>query len=992
MATYLQGVTDYIPQYQPFQPDLNFYGNIMQTKQTQYDTNWKALNKMYGQYYNADLTRDDNTEKRDSYLKNIEFQLKRVSQLDLSLEQNVEQATQVFKPFYEDKGLVKDMAWTKNKNNQLARGEMYRLSSDPNDRKQYWAEGIRGVQYLTEEFKNATAEEALGFQNAEYVPFVNVVEKGMEIAEKANLEIEVPSFSPDGRYIIKTKNGEALLEPLKDLFEAQLGSDPAVQAVFKMQAYVDRKDYAMANAAQFNGDANAAEMKYLEDSFNVLKEQSNQRYIALRDKSDVYKSTIADFESQIANGTASPQIKLALSQAKMNKEVVDKVLIRAKEQNDLMTSDQVNSLTGKTEFVNPYGDIKSLRYKVDNGIASLLMQKKLSEAAQGYVSTHMKQTIEADPYGILRQKQQDNMALMSMRERSAARIAEYNRQTVISKQKVDSGTHQWDANGNAVPVDNQFYVRTEDVGSGASTDKVNMKSVSRSTSQMTKEEYLDPYMNATFEVLGSALADNKITKQQVAQILGYDKNKNITLQQFADKYNKYGDTWLRKYVGEKGIKQIHGKMEKWINQNSQLSMFIDNGQKTALYQKYRQANLKVDDYNMFLEVDGKWRQQTSKNVENQLKQQGFKGAFLLYDERGELRSEAEFYEALKKHNIGDYKKLAAADKKRENDFYRDPKTGVVQTKRGPASKLAESISLFKHLPEEYNYKKMVDAAGKAYMERKTTQNIPFARLTTITDPGTGLSSVKASTITVNPLGISPGKAYFGDAVADLYNFDFNGNTDRVTLAGIGKASYDASNKERNQIGKRILDDIVKAMSTPKSGLGKFDLTVSPIAAGSSTKGAIIIKPDAAWLKKYVSTSDKTQNNLLTQQQYNYILKNGISYIMDNKKMKNAMYKQSFQSPLQSYIESSKNGYVMTNIGGDPMKSLRITKNTLGTGDYVTTITYPLYNPTTKTFKQEQYTSYVGFMGANIDYHKDEILTNFFDEVDIANTLNNNLQD
>jgi hypothetical protein len=114
--------------------------------------------------------------------------------------------------------------------------------------------------------------------------------------------------------------------------------------------------------------------------------------------------------------------------------------------------------------------------------------------------------------------------------------------------------------------------------------------------------------------------------------------------------------------------------------------------------------------------------------------------------------------------------------------------------------------------------------------------------------------------------------------------------------------------------------------------------------------------------------------------------------MDNKKMKNAMYKQSFQSPLQSYIESSKNGYVMTNIGGDPMKSLRITKNTLGTGDYVTTITYPLYNPTTKTFKQEQYTSYVGFMGANIDYHKDEILTNFFDEVDIANTLNNNLQD
>ena len=33
MATYLQGVTDYIPDYQPFQPDLNFYNNYLQTKQ-----------------------------------------------------------------------------------------------------------------------------------------------------------------------------------------------------------------------------------------------------------------------------------------------------------------------------------------------------------------------------------------------------------------------------------------------------------------------------------------------------------------------------------------------------------------------------------------------------------------------------------------------------------------------------------------------------------------------------------------------------------------------------------------------------------------------------------------------------------------------------------------------------------------------------------------------------------------------------------------------
>ena len=92
MATYLQGVEDYIPQFQPFDPDLNFYANVLQTKQTQYDSNWKAINKIYGQYFYSDLTRDGNIAKKDELIKSIDFNLRRISGLDLSLEQNVEQA------------------------------------------------------------------------------------------------------------------------------------------------------------------------------------------------------------------------------------------------------------------------------------------------------------------------------------------------------------------------------------------------------------------------------------------------------------------------------------------------------------------------------------------------------------------------------------------------------------------------------------------------------------------------------------------------------------------------------------------------------------------------------------------------------------------------------------------------------------------------------------------------------------------------------------
>ena len=198
MATYLQGVTDYIPQFQPFQPDLNLYANVLQTKQTQYDTAWKSINKIYGQYFYSDLTRDNNIKRKDELLKNIDFNLKRVSGLDLSLTQNVNQATQVFKPFYEDKNLMKDMAWTKTYNAQRGRAEGFKNSLDEERREQYWDGGVRALDYMRDEFREASDEEALQFGNVSYTPYVNSIKKAQEIAKEAGLSVEKVEFSPDG--------------------------------------------------------------------------------------------------------------------------------------------------------------------------------------------------------------------------------------------------------------------------------------------------------------------------------------------------------------------------------------------------------------------------------------------------------------------------------------------------------------------------------------------------------------------------------------------------------------------------------------------------------------------------------------------------------------------------------------------------------------------------------------------------------------------------
>lgn len=1019
MATYLQGVTDYIPQFQPFQPDLNFYANVMQTKQTQYDTNWKALNKMYSQYYYADLTRDGNIKKKDQYLNNIEFNLKRVSQLDLSLEQNVAQATQVFKPFYEDKGLMKDMAWTKNYNNQLNRAEIFRNSTDEKDRSQYWAEGVRGMNYLRDEFKEATDEEAMNFQNAEYVPNVDVLGKAEKIAKDSGLSIEKVEFSDGGKFIVKTKNGEALTEPLQKLFEARLGSDPAIEAKYKMQAYVDRKDYAYSNAAQFNGDKNAAEMKYLENSFNVLKAQSDVRYKQLQNNSTIYDNQIKDIQEQIDNGTASPTAKMMLEQYKMNKDINDKVLARAEAENKMLNDGKSKNPLTSTGFTNPYGDLKSLRYKVDNGMASLLMQKDLDEAANIYAYRDMEVDIEANPYKILEEKQRNSMQLISARLAASKDLAVFK--SNLQKQKdyedniIENGAGYRDENGNIHLYEDQNMVTTVDEKSGGVTGEINYKDLSRGISNMTKQELLDPYFKTTFAVLDKALASGKITKQKAGEILGYDKNKGISLDDFIKKYNTYGDPWLRKHVGSKGVNNIRNKMNEWVGNNRDLSLFTENGEKTQLYKQYRDANMKMNDYMLYLKSDEKFRKDSSKSVITNLEREGYEYAKHLYDDKGNLRSKKEFYnELLKKGNLSvqdlrRYESKIKDAKQRQafnnaidqmvkampgNAMTQRPIAWLLKTagnldKIGPGNWLSSAIE--NAMDEKMDYNTLVSKAGKAYSKKEVVKNIPPRISLGPVDPGTGLYSTGSSRITVNPKVHGLGYAHFADVSNDLNVFDWSGKTDRVSFNGISKDMYDKSGTKHNDVGRAAFEKIRTDMQNKKSSLGKFELRVAPIAGGSERMSAVIIKPNLEWIKANTATVSKgkiTSPGLFTPDEANAIAKNGITYFMDNKKMNSTMYKQSYQSPLESYVETFGK-YEVNQIGGDPLKSFKIEKNKLGTGDYTTTVTYPIFNPDTGKLEKQVYRNNIGFKGQNLETLRDGMIYNFMDDMDIQNTLQYN---
>ena len=199
MPRYPQGVTSFIPAYQAYQPDFTMMGKMLSIRQNQYDQNWKQLNNVYGSLLYADTTHEQSQEVKDQLKNEIDFNLKRVSGLDLSLEQNVAAAQQVFQPFYENTSLMYDMAATKNISSARAKGDSYKNSVDPKYSELYWNEGMDEINYRIQEFKETPYDQiqSSGLAQVNYTPNFNIAKEAMALAKDFG-DVKVPSS--DGKY------------------------------------------------------------------------------------------------------------------------------------------------------------------------------------------------------------------------------------------------------------------------------------------------------------------------------------------------------------------------------------------------------------------------------------------------------------------------------------------------------------------------------------------------------------------------------------------------------------------------------------------------------------------------------------------------------------------------------------------------------------------------------------------------------------------------
>lgn len=403
MSTYIPGVTDYIPQIQPFKPNFNFFAGALQMKQTQYDTNHQKLSSFYGSLLNAPMMRDNNIKAREDYLKAIDSEIKKISTLDLSLQENVDAAANLFNGLYENDNIVKDMVWTRNYNKELKRADGFRNCTDPEKcGGGFWEGGVKALNYKAMEFRNATDEQAMIFGNVRYTPYQNVMEKAIKYAKDAGLNITVDQLQ--GRYITTTKNGPMLIDPLNSLFTGLFANDQAVLDYYQTQAYVNRKDWIQSNIPVY-GSEGAAEQAYIDQVSMGLNQMFGQSMQDVESRANNISGQKRNLEQKIRDEGVNPNSTLAEQYRQLNE-----------------LEGQVNASKDYiTDSYGSYGNAMDpeqrafLGDNIDKAMASMLLGNDIMGAAQTLAYKDYEFKMKADPYALENVRQSNRLQLEGVR-------------------------------------------------------------------------------------------------------------------------------------------------------------------------------------------------------------------------------------------------------------------------------------------------------------------------------------------------------------------------------------------------------------------------------------------------------------------------------------------------------------------------------------------------------------------------------------------------
>lgn len=607
MATYIQGIQTYIPQFQPYQPDYNFLSNVLQTKQSQYDQGYQQLSKTYGTLLSSPMLREDNIMKRNEFFKMIDNDIKRVSGMDLSLQQNVDAANKVFDSFFQNKDLVHDMTYTKEYQRQLQIADNYRNCTDKTCDGKYWDVGVNALHYKADEYKKADKNSAMMMSAGKYVPQINMQEKTVNYlkdlfgkgGDKGGFGIENITWSKDGRYMITTKNGANLSIPFQQLIQAQYGKDQRVIDMYNTQAYVNRKSFVQQNAERF-GSEDAAEDEYFRaldvqyQNAQIQNEEAQAQQNAVRNRKNVLEENIKKYGST-GNDALAKNYYAANVDSVLAKDVADY---------HAQTADLAKS------FFEAGEDRNTRRQRADGLYARSLMNKELSESAIRAVAMTGSVEVKEDPYAMKHYEFSLDMAKLQKQYDLMDRNNKHNAIYDLNKQKA---LLEYKKRGSAIGGENKgLYIdrypgTTDPTAINESAEIQQLYQTEKKTLEQSASAYADGYANTLQGLVQDPKASTaekeyaKTVLEKIYNAAKKDASGKYTSTGYDRSTNKFIDPYGNEHPTANGISgfynsnSIYTSAKKWADSSKGIpthDAFINNeGKKLENIYMTRQREL-----------------------------------------------------------------------------------------------------------------------------------------------------------------------------------------------------------------------------------------------------------------------------------------------------------------------------------------------------------------------------------------------------------------
>ena len=305
MASYFQGGIDFVPPGTPFTPNYNLILSTLQYKQNQYDVGFEQL-KSTRSLLDSPMLTNVAKGRRDQILANAEQSLKNLSQVDLSLSQNVAAAKSVFQPFFEDDLIAHDMAQTKSWSAEIQRGRNLCNSDKDEDRKRCWTTGLEYLNNWAEDFSKMDEQTALRTRAPKYVGKPQVGQQVLDLFKDGKLKMSTDYLT--GQAIVTDENGRQMKDPLTNLFISMAQMDPEAMEGYRIYGDVERRRFIRdgVKTGLYANEVEAAkgvDAKIVADFRSILGKQINSTDKAITELSKGVES----FKDKLGKGLIADQ-------------------------------------------------------------------------------------------------------------------------------------------------------------------------------------------------------------------------------------------------------------------------------------------------------------------------------------------------------------------------------------------------------------------------------------------------------------------------------------------------------------------------------------------------------------------------------------------------------------------------------------------------------------------------------------------------------------